>query len=280
MAAVQRQIKEEISTAKQYTQSLFNNLKLELNPRMDQLTERQAQLELQIQQDLVPPPPPSTNPFASTPQSSNPPQMNAVPMPLHINTPTSHPVGDNHRPPHNLHGENWLSDIGGEVPPPGIRADHNVSSHVNEETLQLTAMGPNILMASITQAQLASTKLQVASKITTFDGNWSNYCKWVQQIEQHAKINSLDPSDLAASTCVDHVSEFVNGLKTQVSWPELKKHLAKEYGHIIDDQDAQYKLNNVQKQPGQRIRQYIKDIDDIVEHMSDKPDSQIKAAFI
>ena len=74
--------------------------------------------------------------------------------------------------------------------------------------------------------------------------------------------------------------EFVNGLKTQVSWLELKKHLAKEYGHIIDDQDAQYKLNNVQKQPGQRIRQYIKDIDDIVEHMSDKPDSQIKAAFI
>ena len=76
------------------------------------------------------------------------------------------------------------------------------------------------------------------------------------------------------------MSEFVNGLKTQVSWQELKKHLAKEYGHIIDDQDAQYKLNNVQKQPGQQIRQYIKDIDDIVEHMSDKPDSQIKAAFI
>ena len=144
----------------------------------------------------------------------------------------------------------------------------------------LRQMGPNILMASITQAQLASTKLQAASKITTFDGNWSNYHKWVQQIEQHAKINSLDPSDLAASTCVDHVLEFVNGLKTQVSWPELKKHLAKEYGHIIDDQHAQYKLNNVQKQPGQWIRQYIKDIDDIVEHMSDKPDSQIKAAFI
>ena len=76
------------------------------------------------------------------------------------------------------------------------------------------------------------------------------------------------------------MSEFVNGLKTQVSWLELKKHLAKEYGHIIDDQDAQYKLNNVQKQPGQQIWQYIKDIDDTVEHMSDKPDSQIKAAFI
>ena len=166
MAAVQRQIKEELSTAKQYTHSLFNNLKLELNPHIKQLTERQTQFELQMQQDLVPPPPPSTNPFASTPQSSNPPQMNAVPMPLHINTPTSHPVGDNHRPPHNLHGENWLSDIGGEVSPPGIRADHNVSFHVNEETLQLAAMGPNILMDSITQAQLASTKLQVA-----FDGN-------------------------------------------------------------------------------------------------------------
>ena len=175
VAAVQRQIKEEISTAKQYTHSLFNNLKLEFNPRMDQLTEWQAQLELQMQQDLVPPPPPSTNPFASTPQSSNPPQMNAVPVPSHINTPTSHPVGDNHRPPHNLHGENWLSGIAGEAPPPGIRTDHSVSSHVNEETLQLAAMGPNILMASITQAQLASTKLQVASKITTFDGNRSNY---------------------------------------------------------------------------------------------------------
>ena len=136
-----------------------------------------------MQQDLVPPPPPSTNPFASTPQSSNPPQMNAAQMPLHINTPASHPVGDNHRPPHNLHGENWLSDIASDIPPPG----HNVSSHVNEVTLQLTAMGPNILMASITQAQLASTKLQVASKITTFDGNRSNYCKWIQQIEQHAK---------------------------------------------------------------------------------------------
>ena len=92
-----------------------------------------------MQQDLVPPP--STNPFASTPQSSNPPQMNAAPMPLHINTPTSHPMGDNHRPPPKLHGENWLSDIAGEVPSPGIRADHNVSSHVNEETLQLTVMG-------------------------------------------------------------------------------------------------------------------------------------------
>ena len=172
-------------------------------------------------------------------------------------------MGDNHGPPYNLHGENWLSDIGGEVPPPGIRADHNVSSHVNEETLQLTAMGPNILMASITQAQLASTKLQIASKITTFDGNQSNYHKWVQQIEQHAKLNSMDPSDLAASTSVDHVSEFVNGLKTQVSWPELKKYLAKEYGHIINDQDAQFKLNNVHKQPGQQIWQYIKDIDDL-----------------
>ena len=77
-------------------------------------------------------------------------------------------------------------------------------------------------MASITQAQLAITKLQVVSKITTFDCNRSNCCKWVQQIEQHAKLNSMDPSDLAASTCVNHVSEFVNGLKTQVSWPELK----------------------------------------------------------
>ena len=67
-------------------------------------------------------------------------------------------------------------------------------------TLQLAAMGPNILMASITQAQLASTKLQVASKITPFDGNRSNYHKWIQQIEQHAKLNSMDPSDLAAST--------------------------------------------------------------------------------
>ena len=158
-----------------------------------------------MQQDLVPPPP-STNPFASTPQSSNPPQMNAAPMPLHINTPTSHPVGDNHRPPHNLHGENWLSGIGGEVSPPGITADHNVSSHVNEETLQHAAMGPKILMDSITQAQLASTKLQVASKITTFDGNRSNYCKWVQQSEQHAKLNSMDPSELAVSTSVNHVS--------------------------------------------------------------------------
>ena len=100
-------------------------------------------------------------------------------------------------------------------------------------------------MASITQAQLASTKLQVTNKITPFDGNRSNYHKWIQQIEQHAKLNSMDPSALSASTCVDHVSEFVNGLKTQVSWLELKKHLAKEYGHIIDDQDAQYKLNNV-----------------------------------
>ena len=45
-----------------------------------------------------------------------------------------------------------------------------MSSHINEETLQLAAMGPNILMASITQAQLASTKLQVATKITKFDG--------------------------------------------------------------------------------------------------------------
>ena len=277
MAAVWRQIKEELSTAKQYTHSLFDNLKLEFNPHINQLTEWQAQLELQMQQDLVPP---STNPFASTPQSSNPRQMNAAPIPSHINTPTSHPMGDNHRPPRNLHGENWLSDIAGEVPPPGIRTDHNVSSHVNEETLQLAAMGPNILMASITQAQLASTKLQVANKITPFDGNRSNYCKWIQQIEQHTKLNSMDPSDLAASTCLDYVSEFVNGLKTQVSWLELKKHLAKEYGHIIDDQDDQYKLNNVQKQPGQWIRQYIKDIDDIVEHMSDTLDSQIKAAFI
>ena len=170
VAAVQRQIKEEPSIAKHYTHSLFNNFKFELNPCIEQLTEWQTQFELQMQQDLVPPPP-STNPFASTPQSSNPPQMNAAPMPSHINTPASHPVGDNHRPPHNLHGENWLSDIGGEIPPPGIRADHNVSSHVNEETLQLAAMGPNILMASITQAQLASSKLQVASKVTPFDGN-------------------------------------------------------------------------------------------------------------
>ena len=154
MAAVQRQIKEELNTAKQYTHSLFNNLKLELSPCIEQLTEWQTQFELQMQQDLVPPP--STNPFA---QSLNPPQMNAAPMPSHISTPTSHPVGDNHRPPHNLHGENWLSDIGGKVPPPGIRADRNINSHVNEETLQLAAMGPNIFMASITQAQLASTKL-------------------------------------------------------------------------------------------------------------------------
>ena len=106
MAAVQRQIKEELSAAKQYTQNLFNNLKLELNPHIEQLTEQQTQFELQMQQDLVPPP--STNPFASTPQSLNPPQMNAAPMPLHINTPTSNPVEDNHRPPRNLHGENWL----------------------------------------------------------------------------------------------------------------------------------------------------------------------------
>ena len=134
VAAVQRQVKEELSTAKQYTHSLFNNLKLKLNPRINQLTEWQAQLELQMQQDLIPPPPPPlTNPFASTPQSSNPPQMNAAPIPSHINTPTSHSMGDNHRPPHNLHDENWLSDIAGEVLPPGIRTDHNVSSHVNEE---------------------------------------------------------------------------------------------------------------------------------------------------
>ena len=91
VAAVQRQIKEELSTAKQYTHSLFNNLKPKLNPHIKQLTEQQTQFELQMQQDLVPPPPPpppSTNPFASTPQSLNPPKMNAAPMPSHINTPT------------------------------------------------------------------------------------------------------------------------------------------------------------------------------------------------
>ena len=138
-------------------------------------------------------------------------------------------------------------------------------------------------MASITQAQLANTKIQITSKITTFDGKWSNYRKWVQDIEQQAKLNNLDPSNLAACTSADHVSEFVNSLKSQVSWPELKKHLAKEYGHIIDEQDAQYKLNNIQKQPGQQMWQYIWDIDDIITHITDKPesiDSQAKSAFI
>ena len=39
VAAVQRQIKEVLSTAKQYTHSLFNNLNLKLNPCIKQLTE-------------------------------------------------------------------------------------------------------------------------------------------------------------------------------------------------------------------------------------------------
>ena len=77
--------------------------------------------------------------------------------------------------------------------------------------------------------------------------------RWIQDVEQHCKSNHLEPSELAASTSVDHVSEFINNLQTQPPWQELKKHLAKEYGHIIDEQDAQHKLNTVQKQPGQQI---------------------------
>ena len=79
------------------------------------------------------------------------------------------------------------------------------------------------------------------------------------------------------------MSEFINNLQTQHPWQELKKHLAKEYGHIIDEQDAQHKLNTVQKQPGQRMQQYICEIDDIIAHITDDPqsiDSQAKAAFI
>ena len=246
---VKTHIKQEVGAAKQYTHSLFNNLKLELNPQINQIAEQQSKLELQFHQDHNLPTP---DPFASTPHQSKSQQLiNTDFMPLNIATPASHKASGNGRPSYNLHNENWLPDFVGGSPQPMPNVDYNVSSHVNEETLQLATMGPNILMASITQAQLANTKIQIASKITTFDGKWSNYRKWVQDIEQQAKLNNLDPSDLAACTSADHVSEFVNSLKSQVSWPELKKHLAKEYGHIIDEQDAQYKLNNIQKQPGQ-----------------------------
>ena len=281
MTQVKTHIKQEVGAAKQYTHSLFNNLKLELNPQINQIAEQQSKLELQFHQNHNLPTP---DPFASTPHQSKSQQLiNADFMPSNIATPASHKASGNGRPSRNLHSENWLPDFVGGGPQPMPNVDHNVSSHVNEETLQLAAMGPNILMASITQAQLANTKIQIASKITTFDGKQSNYRKWVQDIEQQAKLNNLDPSDLAACTSADHVSEFVNSLKSQVSWPELKKHLAKEYGHIIDEQDAQYKLNNIQKQPGQQMQQYIQDIDDIITHITDKPesiDSQAKSAFI
>ena len=160
----------------------LNNLKLELNPQINQIAEWQSKLELQFHQDHNLPTP---DPFASTPHQSKSQQLiNADFMPSYIATPALHKASGNGRPSHNLHSENWLPDFVGGGPQPMPNVDHNVSSHVNEETLQLAAMGPNILMASITQALLANTKIQIASKITSFDGKWSNYRKWVQDIEQ------------------------------------------------------------------------------------------------
>ena len=78
VAQVKHNITEEVSTAKQYTQSLFNNLKLELNPHIDYLTDRQAKLECHLQHDQQMP----AEPFASTPHTSKLPQpSNAMGMP-------------------------------------------------------------------------------------------------------------------------------------------------------------------------------------------------------
>ena len=48
---VKTHIKQEVGAAKQYTHSLFNNLKLELNPQINQIAEWQSKLELQFCQD-------------------------------------------------------------------------------------------------------------------------------------------------------------------------------------------------------------------------------------
>ena len=66
VAQVKHNITEEVSTAKQYTHSLFNNLKLELNPCIDYLTDRQVKLEHHLQHDQQIP----SEPFASTPHTS------------------------------------------------------------------------------------------------------------------------------------------------------------------------------------------------------------------
>ena len=90
-------------------------------------------------------------------------------MPSDIPTPTSRNMMDGHRPNPIRHGENLFATFKADAPQ-HHKPDNNMRSHINEETLQLAAMGPNILMASISQAQLASMKLQVATKITKFDG--------------------------------------------------------------------------------------------------------------
>ena len=98
-------ITEEVSTAKQYTYSLFNNLKLELNPHIDYLTDRQAKLEHHLQHDQQMP----SEPFASTPHTSKLPQpSNAMGMPSDIPTPTSCNMMDGHRPNPIRHGENFF----------------------------------------------------------------------------------------------------------------------------------------------------------------------------
>ena len=84
VAQVKHNITEEVSTAKQYTHNLFNNLKLELNPCIDYLTDRQAKFEHHLQHDQQMP----SEPFASTNHTSKLPQpSNAMGMPSDIPTP-------------------------------------------------------------------------------------------------------------------------------------------------------------------------------------------------
>ena len=130
---VKTHIKQEVGAAKQYTHSLFNNLKLQLNPQINQIAEWQSKLELQFHQDHNLPTP---DPFVSTPHQSKSQQLiNTDFMPSNIATPASHKALGNGRPSCNLHSENWLPDFVGGRPQPMPNVDHNVSSHVNEETL-------------------------------------------------------------------------------------------------------------------------------------------------
>ena len=62
-------------------------------------------------------------------------------MPSDIPTPTSCNMVDGHRPNPIRHGENLFTTFEADVAQ-HLKPDHNMSSHINEETLQLAAMVP------------------------------------------------------------------------------------------------------------------------------------------
>ena len=129
--------------------------------------------------------------------------------------------------------------------------------------MQDVLQGLGVMHTSLTnQLQSVNSNLcsaSIASNITKYKGESSNFRDWISQVEKFSMLHRVGSvGDVAYESSEGYVSEFLrrwrdNPDTATKSWEELKKELAARFGDVTDPAYAFTLLRHIKQEKGQSV---------------------------